>query len=132
MRIKLSPLRDRREDIPLLINYFIRKIPSASTPLLSAEALNALRIYNWPGNVRELQNVVERIAILSRNDIIDLPALPEEIKNTDWLQSPSSLEEMEKSHIKKVLQYASDLADASNILGIDPATLYRKRKKYNL
>ena len=61
----------------------------------------------------------------------DIP-LPEEIKNIDYSETPFSLEEVEKIHIKKVLQYAKDLADASNILGVDPATLYRKRKKYDL
>lgn len=132
VRIKLLPLRERPEDIPLLINYFIKNLSTDENPVLATEALKAMRAYTWRGNVRELENVVKRLIVLSKNNLIELDSLPEEIKNQGYEKQPLSLEEIEKSHIKKVLQYAKDLADASEILGIDPATLYRKRKRYNL
>jgi len=132
VRIQLSPLRDRPEDIPLLINYFITKIYTDQNIVLSSEAMKAMRTYKWPGNVRELENVIERIIVLSKDNIIGVTSIPDEIININQSKIPTSLEEMEKIHIKKVLQYASDLSDASDILGIDPATLYRKRKKYDL
>jgi len=131
LRLKLPPLRERPEDVPLLLNYFIKKA-AATMPVLSIDAMKALRAYKWPGNVRELQNVTERIVVLSKDNIIDLAVLPDEIRGKDTATMPLSLEEMEKNHIKRVLQYAKDLNDASSILGIDPATLYRKRKRYDL
>ena len=133
VRIKLTPLRERPEDIPILINFFINKFSEGKNINIEPKALMALRSYRWSGNVRELENTIERIVVLAKNSSINLRELPEEIriKNGDSFQ-PFSLEEVEKQHIKKVLQLAKDLNEASDILGIDPATLWRKRKKYEL
>ncbi len=80
--IMLPPLRDRREDIPTLADYMIRKfnrIHGRSIRKIEKEALDALRLYNWPGNIRELENVIEHAFILENSDIISLPSLPEKI-----------------------------------------------------
>jgi DNA-binding NtrC family response regulator len=133
VRIQLLPLRERPEDINLLIGHFLQKICGDENITINPDALKALKQYRWSGNVRELENTMERAVLLAKDDIIKLNDLPEEIRSaqvtTDELQS---LEEIEKLHIKKVLQIAGDLNQAAQILGIDPATLWRKRKRYNL
>ncbi|MBN1407717.1 MAG: sigma-54-dependent Fis family transcriptional regulator [Calditrichaceae bacterium] len=133
VRIQLLPLRERPEDIKLLVGHFIQKLGGNETITVSPDALKALKRYRWSGNVRELENTIERALLLAKDGIIELTDLPEEIRSTpagsDKLQS---LEDIEKIHIKKVLQIAGDLNNAARILGIDPATLWRKRKRYNL
>ncbi|MCB1177703.1 MAG: hypothetical protein KDK36_09010, partial [Leptospiraceae bacterium] len=102
-------------------------------PEISSDAMGYLKAYRWSGNVRELQNVIHRSVVLSRNDKILPNHLPVEItssghKNEELI----SLEELEKIHIKKVLQLSSDYKEAAKILGIDLTTLWRKRKKYSI
>jgi NtrC-family two-component system response regulator AlgB len=131
VRLKLPPLRERIEDIPLLVQHFLRKFGAKSA--VHPDALKALEGYGWKGNVRELENVIERSVILAREGTIEVQHLPDEFQSS--VQSGKhllSLEQMEQQHIIKVLRIARDLDDAANILGIDPATLWRKRKKYNL
>jgi len=128
VRLKLPPLRDRREDVPLLVQHFLRKFGSTE---MTPEAMNALALLPWKGNIRELENVIERGVILARNEPVQLHHLPQEF------QSPSgeislSLESLEREHIIKVLRLSKDLDEAATLLGIDPATLWRKRKKYGL
>jgi NtrC-family two-component system response regulator AlgB len=133
VRIKLLPLRDRPEDLGLLIQHFLKKFGKEAQLQLSAGVMKALRAYRWSGNVRELENVMERSVLLAQNGVIELTHLPEEIRSA--LERPAralSLEEIEKLHIKRVLQNAKDYDEAAQILGIDPATLWRKRKKYGL
>ena len=130
VRIKLPPLRERLEDIPLLAHHFLRKLQSKSE--LSPETLKALSAYTWKGNVRELENVIERAVILARGGEIQLHHLPEEFQNLIERRSMMSLEEVEQQHIVRVLRIAKDLDEAASVLGIDPATLWRKRKKYSL
>lgn len=130
VRLKLPPLRERAEDIPMLAQHFLRKGQTQSE--LSAEALKALSSYPWKGNVRELENVIDRAVILSRGGEIQLHHLPEEFQNLVARKGVMSLEEVEQQHIVKVLRIAKDLDEAASILGIDPATLWRKRKKYGL
>jgi DNA-binding NtrC family response regulator len=131
LRLKLSPLRDRPEDIPVLIQYFLKKFGKDKVIEISPEAMKALRAYRWSGNVRELENVMERAALLAKDDVVELSHLPEEVRLA--AEKPAyalSLEEVEKLHLKRVLQHAKDYDEAAQILGIDPATLWRKRKKY--
>ncbi len=133
VRIKLLPLRERPEDILLLAQYFAEKFSDSKDVKIAPDAVKALKAYHWRGNVRELENIIKRAVILAKNNIIELTGLPEEVRFA--LQNPQrllSLEEIEKQHIRKVLQTASDLNEAAKILGIDPATLWRKRKRYNL
>jgi len=133
VRLKLVPLRERPEDIPLLIQRFLKKFSKDVEINLSTEAMKALRTYRWSGNVRELEHVMERSVLLAQGGTIDLVHLPKELQTavaqTDDAQS---LEEMEKLHIKRVLQRTNDYDEAERILGIDPATLWRKRKKFGL
>ncbi len=133
MRLKLTPLRERPEDIPLLIQHFLNKFSPEKVLEISPEALQALRAYRWSGNVRELENAIERAALLTKNHVIELGHLPEEVRSAlDKPKHELSLEEIEKLHVKRVLQHAKDYDEAAKILGIDPATLWRKRKKFDL
>jgi len=131
VRLKIPPLRERVEDIPLLAQHFLKKFASVSE--ITPEATRALQGYGWKGNVRELENVIERAVILARGGAIELYHLPEEFQVVaDPSRHLLSLEQMEQQHIIRVLRIARDLDEAAQILGIDPATLWRKRKKYNL
>jgi NtrC-family two-component system response regulator AlgB len=131
VRLKIPPLRERVEDIPLLVQHFLKKFGSASD--VTPEALRALQGYVWKGNVRELENVIERAVILARGGTIEFQHLPEEFQAVaEPAKHLLSLEQMEQQHIIRVLRIARDLDEAAHILGIDPATLWRKRKKYNL
>ena len=131
VRVKLPPLRERTEDIPLLAQHFLSRSGSGSE--LKEDVLRALTTYPWKGNVRELENVIERAVILAKGGPVEMHHLPEEFQ---LLAGPAhqtlSLEEIERQHIARVLRIAADLDEAASMLGIDPATLYRKRKKFGL
>jgi DNA-binding NtrC family response regulator len=137
--IILPSLRERREDIPLLANHFLRKFSEENhknISHISPEALEIITQYSWPGNVRELEHVVERSVILSIHPIIlpeDLPRkMFEEMKGPEAQISdePLSLRELEKRYVMKVLERTGgNKKKASEILGIDRATLYRILEK---
>lgn len=141
IEISLPPLRQRREDIPLLIKHFIAKCArnqKTAEKSLSKEALTALVGYHWQGNVRELENAVERAFILSGEEI-DLESLPPKVKQNAAgsleMRDPAglrpTLDEMERRYILEVLKSVNDdKTEAAEILGIDLSTLYRKMKKY--
>jgi NtrC-family two-component system response regulator AlgB len=131
VRLKLPPLRERTEDIPLLAQHFLERAGSGNT--MQPDVLRALSEYPWKGNVRELENVIERAVILARGGSVDLQHLPEEFQMlASPAQRPLSLEAAERLHIIRVLRIAKDLEEAASLLGIDPATLWRKRKKFGL
>ncbi|MEZ5305849.1 MAG: sigma-54 dependent transcriptional regulator [Pyrinomonadaceae bacterium] len=142
VEINIPPLRNRREDIPLLIRHFIAKSgdsQSAPGKTISDSALSALTAYRWPGNVRELENAIERASILSE-DSIGIEHLPNRIRTEAGSSYASrdsdsflpTLEETERRYILEILASAeNDKAKAANILGIDLSTLYRKLKKFN-
>ncbi len=133
VRLKLLPLRDRPEDLPMLIHHMVRTFGSNNSMDIAPEARKALMAYHWKGNVRELENVIERAVLLSVNGQITLNDLPAEIAGTGKSNKlHASLEDIEKAHIKHILSVTDDLGEAAKILGIDPATLWRKRKKYGL
>jgi len=137
VEIRLPPLRERREDIPLLakrfLDFFARQL-RRPTPELSAGALKALESYAWPGNIRELRNVLERALIIWPSQIIEPEALPEQIGGqaaaAPVLGGDYALEQVEKEHILRVLARTATIEEAAQVLGIDPSTLWRKRKKY--
>jgi NtrC-family two-component system response regulator AlgB len=133
VRIELCPLRERPEDLLILIQHFIKKFAKEKQVEVSNKALKLLTTYRWPGNVRELENVIERCIVFAKDGIIKSEYFPEEIqKVTENKSGILSIEEIEKQHIKKVLGMAADLEEAAMLLHIDPATLWRKRKKYDL
>jgi DNA-binding NtrC family response regulator len=141
IELSLPPLRERREDIPLLVKHFIArnaKEQNAVEKSISAEAMSALVNYNWQGNIRELQNAVERSFLLSGEEI-DAESLSPKIKsgsqNVFEMRDPEgvrpTLEEMERRYILEILNSVNeDKTQAANILGIDLSTLYRKLKRY--
>jgi DNA-binding NtrC family response regulator len=141
IEINLPPLRERREDIPLLAKHFITeiaKIQNTTEKTITREAMSALINHNWHGNVRELQNALERAFILSNDEIL-LENLPPKIRigaeNNYEMRDPQglrpTLEEMERRYILEVLRAVNeDKTDAAEILGIDLSTLYRKLKRY--
>jgi NtrC-family two-component system response regulator AlgB len=131
VKLKLPPLRERSDDISLLVQHFLKKFDNRAD--ISKEALESLVLYSWKGNVRELENVIERAALLARGESVQLHHLPEEFQTILPSDKQAlSLEEVERQQIIKVLRIAPDLDQAASMLGIDPATLWRKRKKYSL
>ena len=130
--VQIMPLRDRQEDIPELIEYFIKRSPEFRHKRFSKEALAVLSRYPWPGNVRELQNVLHRALLLSKEDIIKPSDLPLDICGEK--QSGSArLDDMEREHILKVLKASGGQRNrAAEALGIDPKTLYRKLAGYGV
>ena len=143
--IHLPALRERRDDIPLLVNHFLKiyaERTKKNNPTVSPEAMNILMQYNWPGNVRELENVIERGLILAAKNAIqpeDLPATlieSEQVQNTDLeviVGGEQTLEELEKKHILSTLErVAWNQKKASDILGISTTTLWRKLKSYGI
>jgi DNA-binding NtrC family response regulator len=137
--LRLPPLRERREDVPLLAEHFCHEFaerygvePKRITP----RALERLQAYDWPGNVRELENVIERAFALSREDEIDLDDLPPPI--AAGREGPVDdeivpLEEMERRLIRKALERSGwNKNEAARRLGIDRQRLYRKIAKYGL
>jgi NtrC-family two-component system response regulator AlgB len=138
--IQMPSLRERPGDLQgIALGYlrFFAKQCGKRLKGISSEAEQALRRYAWPGNLRELRNVVERAVILAGSDEIDVPDLPEKVsqpaKRTEaqgiQVGARISLERLENEHIARVMQQAATMEEAAKILGIDPATLYRKRKK---
>jgi DNA-binding NtrC family response regulator len=140
--IKLPPLRHRRDDIPILVDHFLKKFVTASAVMktITKDAMTVLMRYDWPGNVRELENVIERAVILSEGDLLDVADLPERVirgdrqKGSLIIDCPEmSLEELEREYILKVLNYTGwQKKRASQILGINASTLYRKLQAYKL
>jgi len=139
LEIFLPSLRQRPEDIALLIEYFLKRsarMNAKSVNHIAPEALQRLQEYPWPGNIRELINIVERGVIMARESELKINDLPPNIANFKPSASdPAQLEslaDVEKRHIQNVILHADSLEDAARILGIDPATLWRKRKKYQI
>jgi len=154
--IVIPPLRERREDIPLLLEHvlaragFAGSMPGgnrAQDQIFTERAFQALCAYDWPGNVRELENVVERLLVLAgwgegkeRGKQIDLPELPEKIREkpevtlvSDVPAPTPTMETIEQAYIKWVLtKTEGNKARAAEILGIDPSTLYRKIDRYDI
>jgi two-component system response regulator AtoC len=139
--IHLPPLRERREDIPLLVDHFINeysRIYGVEPKWMTPEALQRLVEYAWPGNIRELQNAIERAFALSSQPEItpkDLPAaiLRDASPPTDGFTDPLPLEEVERRNILAALHRSGgNKNEAARILGIDRQRLYRKIEKYGL
>ncbi len=143
IEIHIPPLRERRDDIPLLANYFVNKYAqrfNKEIKGITTRALGALMRHDWPGNVRELENVIQRMMILGRGEQMDVDGLPGDIavdqepsmRAIEYMQ-PQTLEEVELHFIRKTLrETGGDRALSAEILGIDKSTLWRKVKRYGL
>ena len=138
--IKMPPLREIKEDIPLLINHFLNKFNSRSrkqVASISPEAMNILLSYHWPGNVRQLVNVIERAFALGVNETIQVTDLPSEIRkfgrDSKLTGTVYALKENEVVLIKKaLLKTGGNKAEAADLLRINITTLYRKIKAYGI
>ena len=140
--VQLPPLRDRPEDISLLVEHFLSRVAQGlqqPKKSLADDALRTLMTYRWEGNVRELENIMERAHILSREDMIHRHDLPEYIRGTatDSPELPVSgyptMEELTRRYLVQVLQHTNgNKEDAARILGVDRRTIYRWRKRYGL
>jgi len=140
--IQLPPLRERKDDIPLLVEHFLKKYSrkAKKTVLtISPQAVKALAQYDWPGNIRELENTIERAVVLAKSDGIEIEDLMYHgISAGSTLLSPTdgeyrTLEEMEKEYIKAVLlAHHGNRSQTADLLGIDRKTLWAKIKKYKI
>jgi two-component system response regulator HydG len=139
--LNLPPLRDRRDDLLLLLEAFLQAMAQeggTEPKALSSDALDAVMVYEWPGNVRELENALEHAVVLSRGSLIEAGALPERItkRRKEPLVAERSyrnptLEVIERAYIMWVLQAeGGNKTRAAEVLGIDPSTLYRKLSRY--
>jgi DNA-binding NtrC family response regulator len=134
--IHVPPLRERKEDIPLLVKAFIRRYcleMNKEAVNISPSALNSLIDYDWPGNVRELENVIERALVIGRGPEIVVDDLPFKSKEIVSDMTPDSLKMLEKMHIHKVLKKTDwNISKTARLLEIDRQTLYNKIEKYNI
>jgi len=139
IEIFMPPLRERLEDVPLFAAHFLEKFARENGKKvkgLTEEALHVLQSYTWPGNIRELVNAIERATILAKGEQVAPDDLPEHItgfrSDEHGTNQLISLAEVEKDHIKAALARTASMEEAARVLGIDPATLWRKRKRYHL
>ncbi|MFN2325329.1 MAG: sigma-54-dependent transcriptional regulator [Gemmatimonadales bacterium] len=139
--MELPPLRERRDDLVLLIDYFLQEMATerdGESKALSSDALDAVMVYDWPGNVRELQNALEHADVLAKGSLIEPHALPSRITRrrkeplvADRPTANPALEVIERAYIMWVLQAeGGNKTRAAEVLGIDPSTLYRKLSRY--
>ncbi|MCJ7812021.1 sigma-54 dependent transcriptional regulator [bacterium] len=141
--IKLPPLRERKEDIPLLVSHFLQRYSNRENKKVDSiqrEALKVLLGYHWPGNVRELENVIERAVVINSSGKIEINDLPQHIETlgregTEYSDEtlPRWIERLEIEILQKtLLEFEGNITQAAKKLGIGRATIYRKAKKYNL
>jgi len=136
--IVLPPLRDRREDIPLLVERLLEQLGAEQNRRIdgvSAEAMAALVSHDWPGNIRELRNVLERAIVVAAGAVLQVGDLgmPDRASADVDQVGPLSLEEVERRHIANVLRHTDgNVSQTARLLGIDRVTLYNKMRKYNL
>ncbi len=142
IQLHLPPLRDRREDIPVLANHFLAEadVEGVNPRTFSSETLTVLTEYDWPGNVRELENALERARVVTSGDVITPDSLPERVREsppprlaTSEVALNPTMEVVERAYISWVLQSEDgNKTRAAEVLGIDPSTLYRKLHRYGI
>jgi transcriptional regulator with PAS, ATPase and Fis domain len=134
VNIDVPPLRERIEDIPLLVGHFIKKYcMSMNRPVMTIEdmALKRLEEFPFPGNIRELENMIERAIVVGNGKKITLKDLP--LGKTVTIPSYESLDDLEKNHITQILaKYNWNISASAKALKVDRVTLYNKIKKYDL
>jgi len=140
IEVVLPPLRQRPRDILALADHLLRFfVRQANKPVtgFTDEARAALARYRWPGNVRELRNAVERSSILASGPLVGLADLPAQVGSLPPAKAIEvggavTLDELEAEHLRRILTATATMEEAAAALGIDPSTLYRKRKRYGL
>lgn len=140
IEVPLPPLRERRQDLPALAEHLLKFFARQSGKTVrrfTPEAMEAINRHPWPGNLRELRNAIERGVILTTDEEVGLSHLPARIGSrpaTDRVElgGAVTLEAIEAEHLRRVLASSPSLEDAAHTLGIDPSTLYRKRKRLGL
>jgi NtrC-family two-component system response regulator AlgB len=138
IQIEIPPLRERPQDIEALATQslaFYGRIHHRGFIRFTEEAMQALKRHAWPGNLRELRNVIERASILCRSDRIGVQVLPGTYPRTEDASAVGnlvSLDKIEEEHIRRVLAATKSLQEAAEVLGIDQATLWRRRKQYGM
>jgi transcriptional regulator with GAF, ATPase, and Fis domain len=138
--LTLPPLRDRQDDIPLLVECLLAGMAQKlGKPLqrLTEESMRRVLRYAWPGNVRELQNVIERAAILARSPVVEIDeALDQRLSPSDLPLPAKSLQDMERAHILRVLADTNGIIEgprgAARILGLHPNTLRFRLQKLGI
>jgi len=134
--LTLPPLRQRKQDIPLLADHFLhRYVQETHRPVdhISRGALDEMMVYDWPGNVRELENAIERAVVVGKARQILPEDLPIVCRATVAAARATTLEDVEKAHIRQILSdHQWNVARSARVLGIDRSTLYSKIKRYSL
>ncbi len=142
LSIKVPPLRERRDDIPLLIEYFLKK-HAGGRKRISDKAIEALKDYPWKGNVRELENIIERVILLTDNELIDADNLPEEIRLASLAESTTMpldgvnleklINDIEKDYLLKALEKTNGVkTDAAKLLNLSFRSFRHRLKKYGI
>ena len=134
-RIQLPPLRSRKDDIPALVQHFLRKHGEGRAVVVSSGAMEDIRGYDWPGNVRELENCVLHMLAASDDVTLDRSHLPRSVRNAVRLggEAPSPLEQAERTTIQNALEASGgNVVEAARRLGVSKATLYRKLERYGV
>jgi NtrC-family two-component system response regulator AlgB len=146
IEVTVPPLRDRPGDILPLAEHLLRFFARQNAKSISGFAepvQNVLLRYPWPGNIRELRNAVERGVILAAGPVVRLTDLPSQIGNADQsgpgtdrqvgpVSDSLTLDQLEAEHIRRILASTATIEEAAAKLGIDPSTLYRKRKRFGI
>jgi len=134
VNIHVPPLRERTEDIPLLVDYFIKKYCTSMNKLpvnIEPSALKRLQEFDFPGNIRELENMVERAIVIGNGKKITIKDLP--LQKNMITTTHESLDEVEKNHIMQTLiNHEWNISQTARALKVDRVTLYNKIRKYNL
>ena len=134
--IQIPPLRERKEDIPLLTQHFLEKYSQETTKRvdhIKRDTMEHLMRYNWPGNVRELENAIERAVVLSKSRTLAMEDFSFLREPSPELFHPMSLREMEKQHIQRVLEDCDwNVTKASKLLNINRVTLHKKIKRFDM
>ncbi len=138
--LHIPSLRERKDDIPLLVEHFLARFEDDRAKKITREAVDLLCDYDWPGNVRELENIIERMVILQEDPTLTVEDVPPRIRSS-WEPSDRdepdvtnmTLQELEKRHLIRILEETNwQKRKASTILGINTSTLYRKLQRYGL
>jgi transcriptional regulator with PAS, ATPase and Fis domain len=142
IQINIPPLRERKDDIPLLVNFFIEKYNKKynTNKRLDPKVLDVFSEYKWPGNVRELENIIERLVVTIDKDLIEKSDLPSFFSNQDYqtvqidqvLPLKKSIDNLEKQLLGKVYEIHKNTYKVAEVLGISQSSVVRKLKKYKI